>query len=92
MEQSKIYFFGLVNNAPTKVLALVKQAGARKQAEQHLHAVVLPRPVVVRWNSLLIFSLCAGIAVGFHELPMSEKNDNPSSDLFFHPEDIVMNE
>lgn len=41
---------------------------------QYLHAVILPRPVVVSWDSFLIYSLCTGIAVGFYELFMSKKN------------------
>lgn len=57
---------------------------------QYLHAVVLPRFIVVSWYSFLIFSFCASIAVGFHELPMSEKSNN-LSELCIHPQDSVIN-
>lgn len=42
--------------------------------EIDLLAVLLMRAVVVHWNSFLIQSSGSGVAVGFHELPISQKD------------------
>lgn len=41
--------------------------------EKYLHTVILPGAVVVHRNSFLIQSSDSGVAIGFHELPRSQK-------------------
>lgn len=42
--------------------------------ESYLRTVILLGLVVVSWNSFLVQSFGAGIAIGFHELPGSQKD------------------